>query len=268
MQVVYCRSVYSFTQLLWVLCLLLIFTGRFTTSFAQSARGFGQASRQADVNLLDLDKDLAAQLMPFENIYELALHNSPLIKQEDAQVETKLANTQTIKWNFLRGLGVTAGLTRGNNSVVTNGNDAYPSLSLSNGYRFGANAGISIGDIVSRGPAIKQAQAEYRSSIAKRDYVVQDLRREVYRLYQATLLSQRMLQLYIQGEQNALVAFQMAEIGWKENRLSPADYASASQTYTQTQARVEAERVALSTNLFDLVTITGVPMARLQHSSR
>ncbi|AUD05743.1 hypothetical protein CWM47_30200 [Spirosoma pollinicola] len=261
MQAIYTYIVLTVIRQLPFIFALFVFVG-------VMANGFGQSIGQVDTVYLDIDKDLASQLLPFESIYELAQFHSPVLKQQNADIESKAAAIQSLKWTFLSGVGLTSGLTRGNQSVVTNDNSNYPLLSLSNGYRFGFNANISVGDLLSRRPNIRQAQATQKFAMARRDVLAQELRRELYRIYQATLLSQRMLRLYIEGQQVALVAFQTAEINWKENRLAASDYSSASQLYTQAQAKVEGERVAVSMNLFDLVTLAGVPMAQLQRLQR
>ncbi len=256
MQTVYKYTVHTVARLFLFLCTLAVF-------ICIRADAFGQSTGLTDTLYLSVDKDLASQLLPFESIYELALYHSPLLKQQNAAIDSRAASTQSLKWAFLNGVALSTGITRGNQSVTTNDNSAYPLLSLSNGYRFGLNANISVGELFSRRPNLRQAEAEHKGALAKRDVLVQELRRELYRTYQATILAQRMLQLHIQGEQVALVAFQTAEINWKENRLAAADYAGASRLYVEAQAKVEEERIAVSTNLFELVAQAGVPLIQL-----
>ena len=258
MQVIYCYLV-PVIKGLWVVNALLLLTSLCTPAF-------GQSPLPADTVFLNVEKDLASQLLPFESLYELALSHSPAIKQENAVIESKIENIEYVKWTFLRGIGVASSVTRGNQALITNDNS--PLLSLSNGYRVGLVANLSLGELINRRPVIRQAKSDHKAAIAKRDMVIQELRRDLYRLYQATLLSQRTLHFYVEEEQVALVAFQTAEIGWKENRLTAASYSAAARLYTESRTKVEQERVAVSTNLFDLITLIGVPMGQLQRLSR
>lgn len=246
----------------WLLIGLLLFVTSLTTP------GFAQLSESNDVMLFDEERDLADQLLPFENLYQIALHHSPAIRQEDASLESQVAANQMAKWSLLRGLSLSTGYSASNQSVVPTADNPTQTFQLSNGYRFGISAGFSIGDLVTRHAAAKQLQAAYKQSQAKREMSVQQLRQQLHHLYQNTLLSQRLLKMAIQNQQAALVAYQTAEINMKQGRLSPTEYAGALKTYTGAQIEVESSRTTVLTNLFDLITVIGVPVARLRNAPK
>lgn len=233
-----------------------------------AGRSAGQANpSSAGVPTLNLEQDLGPQLLPFEQICEIALRNAPALKSEDAALESQDITRQMARRALLRGISFSTGWLTSNQAIIANGNVADASLAMSRGYRVGVSASLGLGDLINRRPILRQADAEYRSAVARREGSIQQFRINLFRLYQATLLAQRRLLTFIQGEQIALVAFQTAEINWKEARFGPAEYAGASEIYTGARTRVEAERVAVVTNLFELATLVGVPLTQLQSVS-
>lgn len=213
---------------------------------------------------LDYTRDLAEQLRPFDDIYQIALRNSPTVREQDAQIESQLESTRLSKISLFNGVGASASYSAGNQSIIATGAATSDNLQISSGYRAGLQASVSLGDLLSLRGRIRLNQASYRAAIAKRDGAKLGLRRELNQLYQTLLTSQRILKIYIQDEQVALIAFQTAEIEWKNGRLGAAAYSDASQSYSSTRIKTESARSALLTNLYDLSTLVGVSLSLLR----
>lgn len=226
---------------------------------------WGQSKAAGDnASPLDYTRDLAEQLRPFEEIYQTALRNSPVVREQDAQIESQLESTRLSKISLFNGVGASASYSAGNQSIIATGAASTDNLQISSGYRAGLQASVSLGDLLSLRGRIRLNQAGYRAAIAKRDGAKLGLRRELNQLYQTLLTSQRILKIYIQDEQVALVAFQTAEIEWKNGRLGVSEYSGASQSYSGARIKTESARGALLTNLFDLSTLVGVSLSLLR----
>lgn len=228
------------------------------TSYGQT-RNVGQITSQ-----LDYERDLAEQLRPFEELYQIALRNSPVVKEQEAQIEYRLEETRLTKLSLLNGIGASGSYSAGNQSLVAIGPISSDNLQISSGYRVGVQANLSLGDLVGMRGRVRLHQAQYRTALARRDNARQSLKREINELYQTLLTNQRILKINIQDEQVALVAFQTAEIDWKNGRLSVDQYAGASRLYSDVRIKTEAARGTLFTSLQDLSTLIGVSLAGLK----
>lgn len=225
----------------------------------------GQAKTPADnARPLDYNRDLGDQLRPFEEIYQMALRNSPVLREQDAQIEAQVESNRLAKLSLLSGIGAAANYSAGNQSIVATGAASTDNLQVSSGYRAGVQASVSLGDLIALPGRMRLNRAGYRASLAKRDGAKLSLRRELNQLYQSLLTSQRILKIYIQDEQVALVAFQTAEIEWKNGRLGVTEYSGASQSYSGARVKTESARGALLTNLQDLSALTGVGLNLLR----
>ncbi|WP_266365935.1 TolC family protein [Tellurirhabdus rosea] len=221
------------------------------------------APASADTLMLSLDRDLGDQLIPFERIFDLALHHSPLMKVEDATVESRILDIQASRVAILNQLSTSAGFNSGTATVLSVGNVANETFSLNNGYRYGVTFGISVGELLSRRRKIQTAKIEHRLSVIHRDQAKQSFKRELSQAYQALLLSQKVLRLTIRDAQAALIAFRVAEISYQKGKTAPDEYASASKAYTSTQIEVEQKRSEFMTKLYDFEILTGVELPRL-----
>lgn len=213
---------------------------------------------------LDFKRDLAEQLLPFEEIYQLAVKNSPQLKEELTQAETKIENVPLARTDFLHGLSLLGNYTVGNQSLVSNGTTSFDYLQVSNGYRVGIQAMIPVQSLLSRRPRVRQAQAEYRVALARAEVVKLTLRRELNKVYYELLTSQRVLNVYLQDEQAALVAFRSVELDWQQGRATVQDYSAASRVYTDIRIKVEGTRGSFFSFLHDLTALVGVEIHELK----
>jgi outer membrane protein TolC len=223
-------------------------------------------SGPGDTLQFNLTKDLSDQLLSIEELYQLALANSPAIREQRAIVDVQLETNRLSKLSLLTGVGASAGYSRGNQSLIASGINVSnaENIQISNGYRMGVQVNISVANLLGYRTNIRQGQAAYRSAVAKQDGIKLGLRREISQVYQALLTSQKIVNAYIQEEQKALVVYQTAELDWHNGRLDAAEYAGASSRYTDIHIKTETARGTLISNLYDLCALVGVDMIRLK----
>ncbi|GAB2528210.1 hypothetical protein GCM10027085_18140 [Spirosoma aerophilum] len=216
-----------------------------------------------------MTKDLADQILSIDELYQLALQNSPLMREMNAQIDIQVETNRLSKLGLLSGIGVSGGYSKSNQSLLASGGSGASitnseGISVSNGYRLGFQVGISLVNVLGYRSTIRQGQASYRSAIAKQDGIKLGLRREISHLYQTLLTNQKIVNAYIGEEQKALIVFQTAEIDWHNGRSDMGEYAGASSRYTDTHIKTETARGSLIGTLYDLSALIGVDMIRLK----
>jgi outer membrane protein TolC len=223
-----------------------------------------RSTAQTDTLYLDLNRDLGEQLLPFEELYQLALKVSPTLKEETAQAEGKAYAVSLAKIDVLQTLSLTANYAMGNQALVSNGTTSFETLQLSNGYRGGISLTLPIYALVGRKARIRQAEAGYRSTLARTETVKLALRRDLYKLYQEILTAQRVLKILILEEQNFLVRQRKSELEWQNGRATFEEYAGVNTLYTDVRVKVENARGSFLSLLFELTVLTGRDIAQLK----
>lgn len=219
---------------------------------------------QVDTLYLDLNRELGEQLLPFEELYQLALKVSPTLKEETARAEGNAHAVSLTKIDALQTLSLTANYMMGNQALVSNGTTNFETLQLSNGYRGGVALTLPIYALVGRKARIRQAEAGYRSTMARTETVRLALRRDLYKLYQDVLTAQRVLKILILEEQNFLVRQRKSELEWQNGRATFEEYAGVNTLYTDVRVKVETARGSFLSLLFELTVLTGRDIAQLK----
>ncbi len=222
--------------------------------------------KSSDTVRFALNKDLIEQLISFEDIYQIAVSNSPALRFENAMVDMKASIANYTKVAILQTVSGFASYSRGNQLLVGSGSSSFDFSQNSNGYRTGLGIQLPLSEVVGRRYKIQQSRSEYQGSLAQRDVAKMGLKRELNRVYQALLTSQRTLRIRLRDEQAALMAFRIAEVDVQQGKIDPADYARYSNQYAIAQVVSEKERGEFMTNFRDLEIIVGVPMIQLQIS--
>lgn len=219
---------------------------------------------QADTLHLDLNRNLAEQLVPFEEIYRIAQRNSPSIREESSSADSKIHTIGLHRKNFLSTISLAGGANWGNSSIIAAGTNNFDSWQLTNGYRGGLQMMIPLDVFVNRPGRIRQAEADYRTALARVDVARQSLRRELNKVYHELLTAQRLLQVYVQDETAARVAFLSAELDWQNGRATVQEYSGASRVYTDVRVKVENTRGGFMASLYDLTVLAGVDIGQLK----
>ncbi|WP_041340911.1 TolC family protein [Runella slithyformis] len=215
---------------------------------------------------IDFKKDIAIQLLPFNDLFELALSHSPLLNFEKEvsnaqQAMYKLSKLQSLQW-------VTAGgsYSTGNQAIISTGagttGDAIGQIA--NGYRFGLNLQLSLYDVVGRKHLLTQAKANYLASLSRKEILEVQLKRELIDLYQDLVTAQKVLQLRLKDQQTATVAYQVAEVEFKQRKMNVNDYSGAGKNYYGVLSSVEEARGSFLKFLYNLEALVGVPIQSLK----
>lgn len=222
--------------------------------------------KSSDTVRFDLSKDLAEQLVPFEEVYQIALMHSPALRYENAMVDIKNSIANYTKIAILQNIGGLVTYSRGNQLTIGSGTSNFDFAQTSNGYGIGMRLQLPLSEVVGRRYKLQQTRSDYQASLAQREVAKLGLKRELNRVYQGLLTSQRTLRIRLRDEQAMLMAFRIAEVDMQQGKISPADYARYSNQYASGQIGSEQQRGDFMLSFRDLEILVGVPMIQLQIS--
>ena len=220
-----------------------------------------------DSMIFDFNRDIAVQLIPFEDIYQMALKYSSVVKFEGGIASAQQAAYQLSKLQILQNMSGFANYSTGNQAILSTGSAINDHLGqISNGYRAGVNIGISLHDLFGRPQQIRLARANYESALERQRTSQIGLKKELFNLYQDLQLSQRILQIRLRDEQVALTAFRIAEVELQKGKITPEAHAFNSSRYANTQSSVEESKSEFTKNIYALELLVGVPIYQLKRN--
>ncbi len=247
-----------------------------TISYGQnrSARGlvsFGPSAGLADDTLyLDVNQDIAVQLLPFEDVLKIAVAHSPLIKYQ-AEVANSLNSSYSIaKTQILQNVSGYGNYSGGNQAIVSsggttlNGRDAIGQIA--NGYRVGVDVRITLYDLFGRKHQIKQAYSNYRAAVIQKDVTELQLKRELVTVYQDMITTQQVLKIRLIDEQASLAAYRIAESEIQKGKINAEMLAGATSRYVETKSITEQVKGEFLKNVHQFEALVGVPIQRLKRN--
>lgn len=218
-----------------------------------------------DSMTFDFKQDIAVQLVPFEEMYKLALAYAPSVKFEGAVSSAQLSAYQLSKLQVLQNVTGFANYSTGNQAILSTGTNASDQLGqISNGYRAGVNVSISIHDLFGRPQQIRLARATYEATRERRRTAEIQLKRDLFNLYQDLILAQRVLQIRLRDDQASLAAFRIAEVELQKGKIAPEAHAFNSNRYAETRTTVEQAKTEFTKSIFALELMVGVPIHQLK----
>lgn len=258
-------------SLLLMSCLLLT-----CPSFSQGgARGmvtFGKATAlSGDTLYLDVNQDIGSQLMPFDQILKIATANSPILRYQDEVINSLNAASAVTRSQILQNLTGFGNYSGGNQTLLATGvPDATGGRGsvgqLTNGWRAGIEAHISLYDLFGRKHLIRQAEATQQAGERQRDVILLQLKREMITIYQDMLTAQQVLKIRLIDEQASLTAYRIAEAELQKGRISAELMANATTRYVQTKSISEQVKGEFLKNVHTFEALVGVPIQRLKRN--
>ncbi len=247
------------------LLFIMVFCGTHTGHTQQSSGG-SMAGQRPDSVYIDFNKDIAQQLLPFEEIYQLAIANSPSIKYEKEISTAQSAVYKLSKMQILQSGAGLASYSTGNQAILSTGPGAPTDAigQIANGYRLGANFQVSLYDIFGRKQQLKQSKANYQASQYRREVIELQLRRELIDLYQDLITTQQLLRIRFQDEKLALSSMQLAEIEFQQRKIDLTAVSTINNLYYSSKSATEQVRGTFLKFLYNLEAMVGMPIYSLK----
>ena len=236
------------------------------------ARGMVSFGRSAglpgDTLYLDVNQDIAVQLLPFDQLLKIATAYSPLIKYQDELVnglEAAVDQTRTLIYQNLAG---NANYSTGNQTILASGSASDPNRNslgqIANGYRVGIDLRISLFDLFGRKHQIRQAKSNQRSAELQRNVLELQIKQQLIQLYQDMITAQQMLKIRLIDEQASLTAYRLAELDLEKGRINALAMATITTQYVQAKATGEQVKGEFLKNVHFFEAVMGVPIQRLK----
>jgi len=254
------------------LLVLVVFLST-VVSFGQtrSARGlvsFGQSSGVGNDSLfLDIDKDIAVQLMPFDDLVKIASASSPVLKYQDEIVNSLSATKTLSKFQVLQNVSAYANYSGGNQSLISSSTTLPQGDFLgqiANGYRAGVDVRVTLYDIFGRKYQVRQASANQKAALVQKDIIILQIRRELITIYQDMITAQQVLKIRLVDEQASLTALRVSEAEAKKGGVSADVLANATSRYVQAKSLSEQIKGDFLKSVHQFEALVGVPIQRLK----
>lgn len=238
---------------------------------------FGASSGLTDDTLyLDIDQDIAVQLLPFDELMKVAIKHSPALKYQDEVSNLLNSAYEVSKMQILQNATGFANYAGGNQTILATGGTSAATGGparlgetigqIANGYRVGVDVRVSLYDLFGRKHQIRQAHANYRASLLQKQTVEMQLKRELITIYQDMITAQQVLKLRLVDEQASLAAYRIAELELQKGRINADVLASATNRYVETKSVAEQVKGDFLKNVRYFETLVGVPVQRLKRN--
>ena len=237
------------------------------TAGARGMVAFGRsAGLPGDTLYLDVNQDIAAQLLPFDQLLKVATAYSPLVKYQQEVVNGLDAAVDQTRAQILQNLNGYSNYSTGNQSIIVSGlpTDRTNTNSIANGYRVGVDLRISMYDLFGRKHLIRQVKSNKRAAELQRDVTELQLKQQLISIYQDMITAQQMLKLRLTDEQASLTAYRIAELDLQKGRITASAMASITTQYVQTRAISEQVKGDFLKNVHFFEALMGVPIQRLK----
>ena len=191
--------------------------------------------KKAVITTSDSSLDLEQQLLPLEEILEIAVKNSPYINYDLALIERQKNSLIVTKREWHRVLSAQAFYSWGNQALNYGTSNGGYSYNILNGYRYGFNLNIPLSEFTTRKAKVNMDKAELDAAKYKREQTEMMLRRQVIEEYNHLLAAQKLLKIKTEGNENARITYEMTEKKFREGNIQLDDMTRANDALVAAQ---------------------------------
>ncbi|MEQ1796426.1 MAG: TolC family protein [Lacibacter sp.] len=190
------------------------------------------AQEEEFLNKVKPGKNLSDQLPPLDTLIKMAVEYHPSVKVNDELVNSAKQRVSVENNAWLNWISPYGNYSFGNQTIITAGSTPSDLGRISNGYRFGVNVGLPIGDILSRKNRKALQLHELKATEYKREEVKLIISEYVISAYSILLYNHRMLSIRFEMMEKARFNVQLAESEFKINNTTASAYIAINQIYT------------------------------------
>ncbi|ARK13542.2 TolC family protein [Fibrivirga algicola] len=234
------------------------------------ARGMVSFGRSAglpgDTLYLDVNQDIAVQLLPFEQLLKVALAYSPLVKYQQELVNGLDAAVDQTRTQIYQNLSGNLNYSVGDQTIIATTTDTRANTlgQIANGYRAGVDLRISLYDLFGRKHAIRLAKSNQKAAQLQREVIELQLKQQLISIYQDMITAQQMLKLRLVDEQASLTAYRLAELDLQKGRITATAMATITTQYVLTRTSTEQAKGDFLKQVHFFESLMGVPVQRLK----
>ncbi|GAB4025282.1 TolC family protein [Spirosoma gilvum] len=230
---------------------------------------FGASSGLADDTLyLDINQDVAGQLLPFEDLIKIAVAHYPLIKYQNEVANSLSEAHEVAKLQILQNVSGFANYSGGNQILVSSGDPKGASTlgQIANGYRVGVDLRLPLYELFGRKHQVRQAYSNYKAAVVQKETIELQLKRELIGVYQDMITSQQLLKILLIDEQASLTALRVGESDIQKGRITADVMAATTSRYVQAKTASEQAKGSFIKNVRYFEALMGMPIQRLKRN--
>jgi outer membrane protein TolC len=247
-------------------CVLLIVLLLCTTFITVQAQPKPTISKDSTTTYAPADSslDLEKDLLPLDEILEIAVKNSPYINYDLALIERQKNSLIVTKREWHHVLSAQAFYSWGNQALNYGSENGGYSYNILNGYRYGFNLNIPFSEFTTRKAKINVDKAELEAAKYKREQTEMMLRRQVIEEYNNLLAAQKLLKIKTEGNENARITYQMVEKRFREGNIQLDDMTRANDALVAAQTAQVMSVTEYKIMLLSFEELIGVKLATIK----
>lgn len=252
-----------FHTLLW--SALLSFDESNAQSNSNKQNNLLNGQQSEDTLRFDLDKDLAEQLIPLDEIYAIALRNAATLSLEDASITGRVENIKFSRFAIFDGIKPFATFLDGNQTLsLASGAFIGDNFQLTTGYRYGITAEIPLAELFGRKNKLKIAKSELDAAQARRRIAENEVKKDVIEAYFNLTTNQKILKSRINDELAELTAFRVAEIELQQGKITPEVFSRINSNYINASIAMESARGNFLKSFYTFEVVIGASLSLLK----
>jgi len=202
---------------------------------------------------------IAIKLPPLNTLLDTAYKTSPLLKVQEQLLNKKKILTSIEKKSWLKAVSITGNYSRGTNNAQIDGNliPTY-TTTVTNLYGAGFSLNLSLATILNRKKVISVSKINYEMEKYLFEDKKRELRKLIVELYSAVLLSQKVLEIISDGLTISDMNYSYAEIEYKNNTMSLADFSKVHAESLRTKVYYEEAKREYLLSIVTLEETVGI----------
>ena len=218
-----------------------------------------------DTAHLDVNQDIAVQLLPFEDLLQTAVSHSPFMRYQNEVANAFSQAQQVTKLQILQNVSGYMNYSTGNQAILSTGIGASDQLAqITNGYRVGVEVRLPLYELFGRRHQVQQASSNYRAALVQKEILAQQLQRELINVYQDMITAQQLVKTHLLDEQASLTALRLAEVDLQRGRITADAMSTITSRYVQAKVGAEQAQGDFSKQVHLFEMLVGVPIHQLK----
>ena len=226
------------------------------------------AQRNGQQYIDPLSDDITQYIPPLSALKDSAVANAPQVQFENLKTDFYRYNVKTAKRDIWENMGLNAEVNRGrfyfNNFNEGQDDRFYLSKSRRTNYLFGIFLKLPISSIIDRRNRINKEKKWVEISMARQRQVEKEIRREVVRLYNELIQSQRILKISNDYLQWTFAQMKMAENQFINGQLSVAEMTRLKEFQRRGQTEYEKQRASFKSAYDQLQELVGMKFNKIK----
>jgi len=236
--------------------------------FIFTFRSFIMVGQQA--NEVSFSDDLVQQLLPLEQIIELAMVNSPTLDYYDAAIRKAGYQVDVIRNAWQNNIFGFANYSTGDQRLVTGGTGIPGDIttsSIATGYRAGIQINIPLYEFTARRSRIRLHEEERNAMIHKKEELELELRLHIIQEFYKMLGYFEVVKIRSEGQEAMRVYYQVAEKEFQDGIIDIAELSQIKNSLSQAEVYFMDARYLFAGTLTAFAALVGLPVSELLNNN-